>query len=278
MEKVIDIPGTEQSIGGLALGVVAQAKAAREAKMGNAVEIQTPSQIAAAEQPRAVMTPMEMVSRALEMGVSAEILKQMMDLRDREDAKQARKAFDSAIAAAKAEIPPIVRNATGHNSKRYADFSAIASVVDPILSRHGLSYRFRTAQTDRISVTCVLSHREGHAEETTLSGAPDTSGNKNPIQAIGSTCSYLQRYSLNAALGLSSANDDDGKAAGASEAISPDQVKTILALLAETGSDTEQFCKMGNIDAVPDMAASQFEAAVRLLNQKKAKMQQRVAS
>ncbi len=278
MGTVIDPAGPEISIGTAATGVIAKAKQAMEAKqMENAVQVQAPQQVVI-DQPRAVMTPMEMVSRALEMGVSAEILKQMMDLRDREEAKQARKAFDSAIASAKAEIPPIIRNATGHNSKRYADFSAIASVVDPILSRHGLSYRFRTAQTDRISVTCVLSHREGHSEETTLSGAPDTSGNKNPIQAIGSTCSYLQRYSLNAALGLSSANDDDGRAAGSIETISQEQVKTILALLAETDSDVEQFCKMGNIEAVPDMAANQFDAAVRLLNTKKAKMQQRAAS
>lgn len=273
MGPLIEMPETAEHISGPVGRVLADAKAKMEArKMGNAVEIQTPSQMPV-EQRAQVLTPMEMVGRALEKGFTADQLKTMMDFRDREEERNARKAFDAAISAAKAQIKPIVRNATGHNNKRYADFAAIAREIDPILSTHGLSYRFRTSQSDRVNVTCVLSHKDGHAEETTLAGPPDASGSKNAIQAIGSTLTYLQRYTLVAALGLAAANDDDGRAAGGAETISPEQVKTILALLDETNSDIEQFCKMGNIDAVPDMRAADFEPAVRLLNQKKAKLQ-----
>src|SRR6185312_8762594 len=101
----------------------------------------------------------------------------LMGLQERWEANQARKSFDEAMAAAKAEIPAIARNRSGHNSKKYADFAAIAAVVDPILSRHGLSYRFRSAQDERINVTCVLSHKAGHSEETTLAAPADTTGN-----------------------------------------------------------------------------------------------------
>ncbi|MQY48233.1 hypothetical protein GAO09_19550 [Rhizobiales bacterium RZME27] len=248
--------------------------------MTTAIDIQRTENMPA--QAAAPMTPMEMVGRALEMGVSADILKQMMDLRDREDAKQARKAFDAAISKAKSRMSPVVKNATGHNSKRYADFSAIARMVDPILSEYGLSYRFKTTQIDKITVTCVLSHEDGHSEETTLSAPSDTTGNKNAIQAIGSTITYLSRYSLMASLGLSASEDDDGRAAGRSDdqnrTITPEQVKTVLQLIEETESDIAQFCQMGKIDSVADMLASQFDSAVRLLNQKKAKLGQRVAS
>jgi len=121
-------------------------------------------------QPRAVatITPMDMLNRAVESGAGLDMVEKLMSLQERWETGQARKAFDRAIAAAKAKITPIQRNAKGHNDKRYADFSAIAKVVDPILSEHGLSYRFRTAQGDRISVTCILSHEDGHSEETTL--------------------------------------------------------------------------------------------------------------
>lgn len=228
------------------------------------------------------MTPMDMVSRALEMGVTGDILKQMMDLRDREEAKMARRAFDSAISRAKAKMSPVVKNATGHNSKRYADFSAIARMVDPILSEYGLSYRFKTTQIDKITVTCVLSHEDGHSEETTLSAPSDTTGNKNAIQAIGSTITYLSRYSLMASLGLSASEDDDGRSAGKSEdqlrTISQDQMKTILALLEETESDVEKFCQVGKIGSVSEMFSSQYDSAIQLLNQKKAKLAQRAAS
>jgi hypothetical protein len=47
------------------------------------------------------------------------------------------------------------QNAT--NARKYADFAAIASVVDPIIGRHGLSYRFHTVQTiGPIGASCAL--------------------------------------------------------------------------------------------------------------------------
>ena len=146
----------------------------------------------------AALTPMEMLNRAVTSGASVELIEKLLTLQERWEKNQARKAFDEAVAAAKAEIPPVVRNREGHNSKRYADFSAIARVVDPIIAKHGLSYRFRTMQSDKINVTCILSHKSGHYEENTLAGPVDSTGNKNAIQSIGSTLTYLQRYSAGA--------------------------------------------------------------------------------
>ena len=52
----------------------------------------------------------------------------------------------------------------------------------------------------------------GHSEETTLKAPPDTSGSKNSIQAIGSTVTYLERYTLLAATGMAAAGmDNDGR-------------------------------------------------------------------
>lgn len=222
------------------------------------------------------LTPMQMAFQLISNGAELNSVKEMLALSKELAADQAKRAFDKAVAKAKANIGPVTKNREGHNKTRYADFAAYAKVVDPVLSQYGLSYRFRTAQTDRISVTCIISHEEGHAEENTLSGPADTSGSKNAIQAVGSTLSYLQRYTLVQALGLSASVDDDGQTAGKSSeevrTITKEQVKTILQLLEETSSDTAQFCEMGKIDAVPDMLASQFDSAVRLLNAKKAKM------
>lgn len=229
----------------------------------NAVQVHTPSngmpQVAA----NSAVTPMEMLDRALSSGADVETLSKLMALQERWEANQARKAFDAAIAEAKAKIPPIIRNATGHNNKRYADFSAIASVVDPILSEFGLSYRFKTAQTDKINVTCVLSHKDGHSEETTLSGGADTSGSKNAIQAIGSTLTYLQRYSLTAALGLAAASDDDGRASDDKTGpVSPEQLKALQEALEESGSDVARFCNYYKIDALPQLPAGKFTDAI----------------
>lgn len=215
----------------------------------------------------AVVTPMEMLGQAIEKGLAADTIDKLMGLAERWDRVNARKAFDQAIAAAKAEIPVIAKTATGHNSKKYADFASIARTVDPILSKHGLSYRFRTNQDDKlIRVTCVLSHEAGHSEETTLAGPADQTGNKNAIQAIGSTLTYLQRYSLVQALGLAAAEDDDGKAGGAGEKITDEQAGKLLNIIDTKIVGTEgRLLKWARIDRIEDLPASRYAEAVEKL-------------
>ena len=148
-------------------------------------------------------------------------LERMLAMKERMDAQTARIAFANALAEARSEIPPIIKDATvdftsnkGRTHYRHETLAGIAKQIDPILSRHGLSYRFRTEQGQGgVRVTCIVQHAQGHSEETTLSGAPDQSGNKNGFQAVGSAVTYLQRYTLKAALGLSAEVDDDGQAA-----------------------------------------------------------------
>lgn len=222
--------------------------------------------------PALVNSPMELLSRALERGASLEMVEKLMDLADRHERTQGRKAFDAAVADAKAEIPVIIKNRKGHNSK-YADLGAFAAAVNPVLAKYGLSYRYRSEQEGAaIRVTCVLSHRDGHAEETTLSGAADATGNKNSIQAIASTLTYLQRYTLKLALGLAdSEGDDDGQAAGGAGVISEEQLKELLTLKDKSGADLAKLCAYFKIEALPDLPQSQFQNAKVALQAKVAK-------
>jgi hypothetical protein len=216
----------------------------------------------------AAVTPMDMLNRAVSSGASLEMVEKLMTLQERWDASQARKQFDAAVADAKAEIPAITRNATGHNSKRYADFAAIAKVVDPIIGKHGLSYRFRTTQNGSIAVTCILSHKAGHSEETTLCGPADGSGNKNAIQAIGSTLTYLQRYSLVQMLGLAAAADDDGKASGSGETVTQKQADDLSDLIEANGKNRAQFLKWAKVERFEDIAATAYDACVKAIEYK----------
>lgn len=223
------------------------------------------------EQPSraAAMTPVDMLSLAVERGASIETLEKLMGLRERYEASQARKAFDEAVADAKAGIQPVLKNREGHNGKRYADFAAIAKAIDPIISQFGLSYRFRTTQTDRISVTCVLSHKDGHSEETTLSGPPDASGSKNAIQAIGSTLTYLQRYTLVQALGLAASEDDDGGKAGVTvETITEEQAMLLRELIEATQSDERGVLTYVRANDIASIAADKFDGLVAMLKRK----------
>ncbi len=234
-------------------------------------------------QSRVPMSPMEMVGLALERGVPAEILKQMMDLRDREEARNAKLAFTKAIAAAKAEIRPIMKTREvdykpdnkPRVNYRHEDLAGIEEQVVPILTKFGLSYRYESENgVDKpITVTCVLEHVDGHSTRTPLSAGADNGAGKNSLQAIASTVTYLQRYTLKLALGLSvSNNDDDGSRADETTEdgrISEEQAKEIRALIEETNSDTARFCRHMKIEAVPAMLARDFDRAVSALNAKK---------
>lgn len=233
-------------------------------------------------QPAADLSPMAMVGRALEMGVSADILKQMMDLRDREEARNAKLAFTRAIAAAKAELRPIMKTrevdytpqGKQRVNYRHEDLAGIEEQVTPILTTHGLSYRFESENgPDKpITVTCVLEHVDGHSTRTPLSAGADNSGGKNSLQAIASAVTYLQRYTLKLALGLSVSHDDDGRAADHTEEdgpISDEQVKALLALAEETGTDLQRFCNYFKIESVPQLSRREYPRALASLEKKR---------
>lgn len=226
------------------------------------------------------ITPMAMLSNAVSSGASIETVEKLMGLHERWEANQARKAFDNALAAAKAEIPVIVKNRVvdfptdnGKSRTTYAheDLGEIARTVDPILARHGLSYRFRTVSelNQPIAVTCIVAHRDGHSETNTLTAGRDDSGKKNAIQQIGSTITYLQRYTLKAALGLAAAADTDGASSGNEpDYITEDQVIELRELLEATGSDLAKFKAHFKVEHLPEIRADKFEIARALLAQK----------
>jgi hypothetical protein len=237
------------------------------------------------EQPEVVtgtaLTPMEMVGRAVASGASIEVVEKLMALHERWEANQGRKAFDEAMAAAKAEIPVIFKSrevdftsTKGRTHYRYEDLAEIAKTINPILSKHGLSYRFRTTSpaNEPVTVTCIVSHRLGYSEENSLSAGRDESGNKNSIQAIGSTLTYLQRMTLKAALGLAASDDDDGKAAGAGMVISDEQLKKLQTLASEVGGDVAKLCAHFKIDALPDLPVAKYAEAVGIMELKRQKV------
>lgn len=168
-------------------------------------------------------TPTTILERAVISGASIEVLERLMALQERFEANQARKAFDAAMATIRNELPAIVKDQTvdytsarGHTNYRYESLHAVTEALSPVMAKHGLSFRWRTntEAPDSVAVTCILSHCGGHSEEVTLVAKHDHSGSKNDIQALGSAVTYLQCYTLKAALGVAAAADDDGNGVG----------------------------------------------------------------
>lgn len=225
-----------------------------------------------------------MIGQAISNGMDPKVISEMMVLMDRAELRRARQAFDAAVSAAKGEIPPIFKDRVvdftskregNRTNYRHESFAGIAKVIDPILNRFGLSYRYRAMQGGgKLTVTCILSHKDGYSEDTTLEAAEDNSGNKNSIQAIGSAATYLQRYTLKLALGLSTTDrDDDGQAAGnpGKETITEEQIATVRDQIDATGSDIEKFCRHMGVEALCDLTQDKYTRALEMLARKSRK-------
>lgn len=169
-------------------------------------------------------TPAQLLQIAVQNGADLDKLERLMALQERWEANQAAQAFAQAMAAFKAaDAVRIVKDKhvrfqsqKGITEYDHATIGNVVKVITEALAPHGLSHSWTTRQEGgEIHVTCKLRHRGGHFEEVTLSGNPDPSGGKNPIQAIGSTVTYLQRYTLLLITGCATSDqpDDDGRSA-----------------------------------------------------------------
>ena len=215
-----------------------------------------------------VVTAMSMIERAVEKGADVAMIEKLMELQERNERNIGRRAFDQALAAAKAEFGPIsksgkVNHGAGKTSFEHETLSDIEQAIGASLARYGLHYRFRTDQSDRITVTCIIAHKDGHSEEISLAGAPDSSGAKNSIQAVGSTVTYLQRYTLKAALGLAAAQDDDGKQSEqriGNENINVDQWNELTALIEKAGIAESIVLTAEKISALDFLPARRFQS------------------
>lgn len=231
------------------------------------------------------ITPMDLLNRVIETGAGVEVIEKFMALQERWEANQARKAFEAAVAAAKAEIPVIKKNRhVGFESKRtdsrtdywHEDMGEIARTIDPILGKNGLNYRYRSKQEGvLLTVTCILAHTAGHFEETSLTAGNDMTGNKNSHQGVGSAATYLQRYTLKLALGLSAAKDDDAKAAGLGETITDEQVDELTKLLTDTKSNIVLFLKTIKLESLTEIGTDKFESVKKLIVDTAAKRAER---
>jgi len=202
------------------------------------------------------------VALAIEKGADLATIEKFMDLRERQDATEAKKAYVVAMANFTANKPTIERTKKAYNSN-YAGLAETIEEIKDVLSGCGLSVSWKTGQEGtRISVTCYVTHILGHAESTTLSDEPDKAGSIKGIQAIASVVSYLERYTMYAILGLASKDaDTDG-----GTRVSFEQAEEIEKAATKANVDLPKFLayfKCGSFNQLPAKEYKNALAAIK---------------
>lgn len=185
--------------------------------MNNITVIENEAKTPVASSASMVAEPTHLIELAINKDADIEKLEKLMALKERWDQDQAKKAFYQAVANFQSEMPLIHKSKTasfatkngGHMTYNYASIDDIVKAVNPVLHRHGLSYRFeQTLIQGVVSVSCILTHALGHCESCTMTGGLDQSGNKNALQQIASSTTYLKKYTLTNVLGVATSDDD----------------------------------------------------------------------
>lgn len=175
------------------------------------------------EEAMTLQSPTNLIAQAIEKGIDVETMSKLMDLQERWEANQARKAFFEAFTEFQSKCPDIRKGKDvdfstkdgGKVKYNYAPLADITRQISKTLKECSLSYRWEIQDEKEIKVTCLVSHVNGHTERTTMQASPDLTGAKNAIQARGSAIEYLKRYTLIGALGISTADSDiDGRLPG----------------------------------------------------------------
>jgi len=231
------------------------------------VQVITPAQAPA---PTEGMTVLAMIDKLISRpDVPVEKIQQMLDMHLGLKAEQAKAAYYAAYASMQPNLPTVVergaiKNKYGGVQSRYALWEDVIETISPTLAKYGFALSFRTEQPEgRLRVTGVLAHCEGHAEETTLELPLDTSGSKNPVQAVGSSVSYGKRYTAFALLNVATrGEDDDGQTAASRDTITDDEADQLFELIAETESDIDKFLKVAGVPPLEDRSVDAIKEAI----------------
>jgi len=167
---------------------------------------------------------MDMIANAVSSGASIEALERLMNMKREYDKDIAKKAFTEALSKFQEECPEIRKTkkvdvdlkSGGKMSYSYAPLPDIDRQIKALMVKYGFTKEWKPSYTEKgkIRITCILTHIGGHSTETPMEADADTSGSKSAIQAQGSAITFMQRYTLLGALGITTADDDiDGRMA-----------------------------------------------------------------
>jgi len=203
-----------------------------------------------------------------------------LDIKAKE--RQAKEAYYKAMARWASDAPVIIKDKEvsykaggGTTAYKHAGLGNVTQAINTSMSQYGLHASWTTTQPEgKITVECVVTHELGHSESTSLTADADTSGSKNPIQAIGSTVSYLERYTILALTGLATHEQDtDGITAnGNVEYIDKAQQKTIEKKLKTIyGDDPSLFFSWLGCETVDTIPKDQYDRVLKGLGKAEAK-------
>lgn len=203
-------------------------------------------------------------------------LERLLAMQERVLQRAAEQSFNVAMREAQEEMGPVLKNRENKETRStYADLEQVSKLMDPFIHKHGFSMSFGTADCpypNHYRVTCDVSHTGGfskpyQADVPIDNTGPKGSQNKTLTHGFGSALSYGRRY-LKLLIFDVATTDDDGRAAGNGGPINAEQWAVLNGLIDAVKADKIAFTKYLKLDSLRDLAAVDYDDAIRVLKQK----------
>ena len=182
----------------------------------------------------------------------------------------------AALAVAQGRIAGAVKDSSNpHFRSQYSDLASVIAAIRQPFAEHGLSFTQGLGQLidGQLHMTTRIMHSSGQWME--VHGSIPVTGKQINAQALGSACSYMRRYQLQAMAGVPSV-DDDGNAACGPVSDSPAQASKrtsaeLKSLLEATQADLGAFLKYLGVESISALTETQAQRGIAALKQKQAR-------
>lgn len=207
---------------------------------------------------------------AMNPEVDIDKMERMMIMHEKLLNRDAQMAYNAAMSKLQSELPTINEKGQIEVNKvvrsKYAKFEDINEAIRPLLKKHGFSVSFKSNFTDQmLDITGIISHKQGHSEDTTMRLPFDTSGSKNDVQAIGSSVSYGKRYCVCMLLNIATGGEDNDGNQPEQQTITSDQAGKLIGAAKSVGKDVSYICKKAGVNKVEELWAIRYDACMNHL-------------
>ena len=188
-----------------------------------------------------------LIRMALERGIDTDQLEKLINLKNREEERQAKQRFDKEFSKLQRKLGPVLRDKQATDPKNndrvlyaFAPIETIVKAVGPTITKAGFSWRWTYDERDdgkKLATTCHVTGW-GH-EETTTVVLPVAPGNSfaNAVQQVGISQTYGDRYSFKGAFGIVLDDEDDDAISYSAEDVV--QYASGLAMIEDSNDGNE---------------------------------------
>ena len=198
----------------------------------------------------------------------------------------------TALAKAQIEMTNAEKNTdNAYLKSKYADLSSIMEAARPHLSKNGLSVIQRIVYVDgEMYLQSILGHSSGQHIDSNIKVDVKVDPNNpkiNYMHALGSSLSYLRRYSYSSLVGVAvGTNDDDGNnavptnyrpaskgavAPVAVDLINDKEVEQLEAIIGDNIELLNDALLKGQINSLRELSKSRLSGFVAWVEKEKSK-------